>query len=160
MKGIIFIMSFIFNSINAYVVPPVKTTPKFVQEAELKHGRVAMVSSLLIPLLDNVNPDVLGVNYVNSLDLGNQQLLLFVFGFSEFCQMLNAYEFPSNTNEWFKMKKDHVPGEYGFDPLEINKYNNSKSLKTNEMFVGRVAMVAVACQMANELLVGKPVLKF
>ncbi len=159
MYAIVFIMSFIFNSVNAYVVPPVMP-PKFVQEAELKHGRVAMLSSLLIPLLDNVEPGVLGVNYVNSLDLGNQQLLLFVFGFSEFCQMLNAYEFPNSTSDWFKMKEDHVPGEYGFDPLNIATYNNSESIKTNEMFAGRVAMVAVACQMANELIVGEPVLKF
>tara|TARA_B100000963_G_scaffold361845_1_gene400236 strand:- start:1965 stop:2426 length:462 start_codon:yes stop_codon:yes gene_type:complete len=153
-------MSFIINSINAYVVPPVKTTPKFVAESEIKHGRVAMVSSLLIPFLDNVKPDVLGVNYVNSLDIGTQQLLLFGFGFSEFCQLLNGYEFPNNTSQWFRMKEDHVPGDYGFDPFEFNKYNNSNSLKTNELFVGRVAMVAVACQMANELLVGEPVLKF
>jgi hypothetical protein len=44
--------------------------------------------------------------------------------------------------------------------LNIATYNNSETIKTNEMFVGRVAMVAVACQMANELLVGEPVLKF
>ena len=159
MRSIMFIMSFIFNSINAYVVPPVMP-PKFVQEAELKHGRVAMVSSLLIPLLDNVNPDVLGVNYVNSLDPGVQLLLLGIFGCSEVSQLMKAYEFPNNTSQWFKMKEDHVPGEYGFDPLNIATYNNSETIKTNEMFVGRVAMVAVACQMANELLVGEAVLKF
>ena len=146
----------LFNISAAYNV----VSPKFVQEAEIKHGRVAMLSSLAIPLLDNVEPGVLGVNYVNSLDLNNQQLLLFLFGFSEFCQMLNAYEFPNSTNDWFKMKKEHVPGEYGFDPLNIVMYNNSKSVKTNEMVVGRLAMIAVTCQMANELLVGEPVLKF
>jgi uncharacterized protein YacL len=159
MKSIIFIMSFIFNSINAYVVPPVMP-PKFIQEAELKHGRVAMVSSLLIPLLDNVNLDVLGVNYVNSLEPVVQVVLLSIFGFSEVAQLMTAYEFPSNTSKWFKMKEKHVPGEYGFDPLNIAEYNNSESIKTNEMFVGRVAMVVVACQMANELLVGEPVLKY
>lgn len=159
MYGIIFIISFIFNSVNAYVVPPVMP-PKFVQEAELKHGRVAMVSSLLIPLLDNVNPDVLGVNYVNSLSPGVQALLLGIFGCSEVAQLMKAYESPDNTTQWFKMKEDHVPGEYGFDPLNIATYNNSETIKTNEMFVGRVAMLAVTCQMVNELLVGEPVLKF
>ena len=147
---------FLFNISTAYNV----ISPKFIQEAEIKHGRVAMLSSLFIPLLDNVKPDTLGVNFVNSLEPSTQQLLLFVVGFSEFCQLSNSYEFPTNTDKWFKMKNDHVPGDYGFDPLEIVKYNNSKSLKTNEMFAGRVAMVAVACQMANELLVGEPVLKF
>ena len=156
MYKIILNLFFIINTVSGYTTVP----SKFIKEAEIKHGRVAMASSLLIPLLDNVKPDTLGVNFVNSLEPSTQQLLLFVVGFSEFCQLLNAYEFPTNTDKWFKMKNDHVPGDYGFDPLEIVKYNNSKSLKTNEMFAGRVAMVAVACQMANELLVGKPVLKF
>lgn len=151
-KGV-FNLFILFNVISGYNVG----STKFVKEAEIKHGRVAMVSSLLIPLLDNVEPGVLGVNYVNSLDLGTQQLLLFGFGFSEFCQMLSAYEFPMDTSSWFKMKEDHVPGDYGFDPLELNKYNNSKSLKTNELFVGRVAMLGVACEMLNELGAGNPV---
>ena len=153
MNKTVFNLFILFNATYAYKVG----TTKFVNEAEIKHGRVAMVSSLLIPILDNVKPDVLGVNYVNSLDIGTQQLLLFGFGFSEFCQMLSAYEFPSNTSSWFKMKENHVPGDYGFDPLGINNYNNSNSVKTNELFVGRVAMLGVVCEMLNELGAGNPV---
>ena len=60
------------------------TASKFTREAEIKHGRVAMVSSLAIPLLDTLNPEVLGVNYVNSLDPTLQLGLLAVVGCSEF----------------------------------------------------------------------------
>jgi len=147
---------FMINIVSGYTIVP----SKFVKEAEIKHGRVAMVSSIVIPLLDNVKPDTLGVNFVNSLEPSTQQLLLFGVGFSEFCQLLNAYEFPSKTDKWFNMKEDHTPGEYRFDPLEISKYNNSKSLKKNELVIGRVAMIAVTCQMVNELLLHEPVLKF
>ncbi len=153
MNKTVFNLFILFNIISGYNLG----STKFVKEAEIKHGRVAMVSSLLIPLLDNVEPGVLGVNYVNSLDLGTQQLLLFGFGFSEFCQMLSAYEFPMNTSSWFKMKEDHTPGDYGFDPLELTNYSNSNSVKTNELFVGRVAMLAVVCEMLNELGAGNPV---
>jgi hypothetical protein len=57
------------------------------------------------------------------------------------------------------MKEDHAPGDYSFDPLNMNK-NNSTKLKTNELFVGRIAMVAALCELTNEFFVQEPVLKF
>jgi hypothetical protein len=41
----------------------------------------------------------------------------------------------------------------------MNK-NNSTKLKTNELFVGRIAMVAALCELTNEFFVQEPVLKF
>ena len=159
MHKVMLSLLFLLKSCYSYIVNVNTVSSKFVQEAEIKHGRVAMASSVLIPILDNVKPDTLGINFVNSLEPSTQQLLLFGVGFSEFCQLLNAYEFPSEPSDWFKIKEDHTPGEYGFDPLEINNYNNSKSLKKNELFVGRVAMLAVACQMSSEFFWQEPVLK-
>lgn len=157
--NIVFTIFLFINQVASYTVPP-STTSKFVQEAEIKHGRVAMVSSIVIPLLDNINPDVLGVNYVNSLDYGTQQLLLFSFGVSEICQLLNSYEFPSNTSNWFKIKEEHVPGDYKLDPLNILNDKNNVSVRKNEKLVGRLAMLAVSCQMLSELVTNEPILKF
>ena len=108
-----------------------------------------MVSSVLIPFLDNVKPDTLGINFVNSLDPNVQLGLLGIVGCSEFGQMLTAYNFPEDPSKWFTMKEDHEPGDYSFDPLNLNK-NNSTKLKTNELFVGRIAMVAALCELTNE----------
>ena len=159
MHKVLFSLLLLLKSCYSYSVNVNTVSSKFVQEVEIKHGRVAMASSVLIPILDNVKPDTLGINFVNSLEPSTQQLLLFGVGFSEFCQLLNAYEFPNEPSDWFKIKEDHTPGEYGFDPLEINNYNNSKSLKKNELFVGRVAMLAVACQMSSEFFWQERVLK-
>lgn len=145
----------LFNISSAYNV----VSSKFVQEAEIKHGRVAMVSSALIPFLDTVKPGTLGVNFVNSLDPNVQLGLLGIVGCSEFGQMLTAYNFPEDPSKWFTMKEDHTPGDYSFDPLNLNK-NNSTKLKTNELFVGRIAMVAALCELTNEFFVQEPVLKF
>ena len=145
----------LFNISSAYNV----VSSKFVQEAEIKHGRVAMVSSVLIPILDNVKPDTLGINFVNSLDPNVQLGLLGIVGCSEFGQMLTSYNFPDDASKWFTMKEDHTPGDYSFDPLNLNK-NNSTKLKTNELFVGRIAMIAALCELTNEFFVQEPVLKF
>ncbi len=129
------------------------TVSKFTREAEIKHGRVAMVSSLAIPLLDTLNPEVLGVNYVNSLDPILQLGLLAVVGCSEFAQLNYAYNFPDEVSNWFSLKDDHTPGDYNFNPL------NLPGKPTDELFIGRIAMISVVCEMANELSVGEPILK-
>jgi hypothetical protein len=140
---------------NAYNILPAK----FIREAEIKHGRVAMLSSLTIPLLDNVKPETLGVNFVSSLDPSVQWTLLGLVGCSEFAQIFKAYSFPSDTNDLFKFKSNHEPGNYSFDPLNILTNKNEERLKANEKFIGRLAMIATVCEMANELGTNTPVLK-
>ena len=130
------------------------TPPKFVREAEIKHGRVAMLSSVAIPVLDHVSPDILGVNFVNSLDSPVQLGLLGIVGVSEVAQIFKAYNFPNEVSDWFTMKDSHEPGNYSFDPLGISK---GKDLTSNEMFIGRLAMIGVAIEMAQELGVGEKV---
>lgn len=147
-------LSLLLSSAYCYKFPA-----KFIKEAEIKHGRVAMVSSLAIPILDNVNSDTLGVNYVNSLDAGTQQLMLFIFGVSEFCQMVKAYEFPYNSSNWFNMNNNHIPGDYNFDPLNILNSKNTNSTKNNELQIGRLAMLTVFGQMFCELSFQEPVFK-
>ena len=144
MKNLIYSL---IPTVGAYNILP----SKFIREAEIKHGRVAMVSSIAIPILDTVSPDGLGINFVNNMPNENLILLLGIFRCSEFSLMIKAYNFPSDTDAWFTFKNTHEPGDYNFNPMNLT------AKPENEMFIGRLAMVAVVCEMTNELLAGNPV---
>lgn len=133
------------------VTVDINTIPKFVKEAEIKHGRVAMLSSVAIPFLDNVNEGVLGINFMNSLDPAYQITCLGIFGCSEISQIIKSYKFPNSVKDWFVLKDEHEPGNYNFDPLNISNDKNAQTILKNEMFVGRLSMLAVACEFAKEL---------
>ena len=133
---------------------------KFIQEAEIKHGRTAMLAMPSLVTLEVLDHSELGINQLASTPLENQLLLLGIFACSEISQMLKAYEFPTSVESWFNMKNDHTPGDYNFDPLNISSVDNINTLKTNEKFVGRLAMLSSFGFICNELVTGNPTVSF
>lgn len=129
---------------------------KFIREAEIKHGRTAMLAMPTLIGLEIFDHSTLGINQLASTPVENQLLLLGIFGCSEVSQMLKAYEFPSSVDTWFNMKNNHTPGDYNFDPLNISNPDNIDMLKTNEKFVGRLAMLSSFGFICNELVTGTP----
>ena len=82
----------------------------FFREAELKHGRIGMVASVTIPLVDQVS----GKHAIFEFQHLRPDVQLSVVGFmlvAEFASMLSGWEDP--TKKPFSLRDDYQPGDWG-----------------------------------------------
>lgn len=133
----------------------------FYREVELKHGRVGMLASLGFLVGENFHP-LFGGNIDVPGYVAFQQTPLQTFWpavviaiaipetFSVF-----TFDNPAYGGPW-TMKKGRVPGDFGFDPLGLKPQDPKefKEMQTKEINNGRLAMIAAAGMIAQELVSG------
>ena len=149
---------------------------KKFREAELKHGRVAMVAVLGIFVGENFNPlfqnQISGpaIYQFQQADKLNTYLWVFVlFGIAivEALGISRGWESPEETairgsnSPVAELKENYVNGDLGFDPLGLKPSDPKEFdlIRTKEINNGRLAMLAVAGIIAQELVNGKGVLQ-
>jgi len=135
---------------------------RFYREVEVKHGRIAMLAALGFPLAEQFHP-LFGGNIDVPSYIAFQQTPLqtfwpaVVFGIAviEVFSIFPAFENP-NVEGW-AIKSSHVAGDYGFDPLGLKPTEPAAlaEMQTKEINNGRLAMIAIAGMVMQELVTGQ-----
>jgi len=132
---------------------------KRFREAELTHGRVAMLAALgwvvgeewspIFPTLNGVNSFV-KFQRVEEIFPAFWEFILTAIAICEAYRIAVGWADPRGTSQ---IKDDYFPGDLGFDPLNLLSSKSEEEifdLKTKELNNGRLAMIAVVAFAAQE----------
>merc|ERR1719164_320220 len=138
---------------------------RFYREVELKHCRVAMLAALGFPLAEQFHPLFGGgVDVPSYLAFQQTPLQTFwpavVFTISV-AEVFSVFTFqnPAGSQPW-SISLDHEAGDFGFDPLGLKPTSAAElsEMQTKELNNGRLAMIAIAGMVAQELVSGQKLL--
>jgi len=141
----------------------------FYREVELKHGRVCMVASLGILVAEKFHP-LFGGDIDVPAAFAFQQTPLETFWPAVIAaiaipELFSVFTFKDPTNylsgggPLWMMNEDRVPGDLGYDPLGIKPTDPAefREMQNKEINNGRLAMIATAGMIAQELATGQKV---
>jgi len=136
---------------------------KFFREVELKHGRVAMLAALGFPLAENFHPlfggEIDVPSYVAFQETPLQTFWPLVTAVIAVFEVFSIFSFnsPIDGGEMWSIRADYDNGDLGFDPLRLRpeSADEFKELQTKELNNGRLAMIAMAGMIAQELVTGQ-----
>jgi hypothetical protein len=145
-----------------------EATMKRYREAELTHGRVAMLATVGFLVGEKVegssflfDSQITGpaITHLSQVPVGFWIALTVVIGATEQLRATIGWVEPENVPvaKPGLLRVDYTPGDIGFDPLGLKPSDPEelKIMQTKELQNGRLAMLAAAGFMAQELADGK-----
>merc|ERR1719498_1405401 len=135
---------------------------RFFREAEIKHGRVAMLAATGYLVAESFHPlfggDIDGPSFdaFQATPLQNLWIpIVAALGLIETRAISTfkkpGFNIPKGTNLW-QMKDGHEPGDLGFDPLNLKPTDPAKLRRKQEVELsnGRLAMLSIAGMVTQE----------
>lgn len=138
------------------------------RESEIKHGRLAMLGTVGWPLAEIYHPSLSKIiNSDNLLTATGKVPSLLNGGLEKISpNFLVSIIIFAITIESANIVKNYdiesIPGDLGFDPLNIYRKNNVKNkreLELKELNNGRVAMLVILYFVIKELITNTPVIR-
>jgi hypothetical protein len=137
---------------------------RFYREVELKHGRLAMLAALGILVAEQFHPMWGGNINVPAYVAFKETPLQTYWGATILAiaipEIFTIATFKSpfgEEGETWAIRSDYEPGSLGFDPLGLKPEDTMelREMQTKELNNGRLAMLAAAGMIAQELVTGK-----
>jgi len=133
---------------------------RFYREAELKHGRVAMLASLGFLVGEQFHP-LFGGNidvpsYIAFQETPLQGSFFPVVLSLAIFEVFSVFSFENPKDGMWSIKSDHTAGDLGFDPLGLKPTDPAElmDMQNKELNNGRLAMLAIAGMVGQELASG------
>jgi len=145
---------------------------KRYREAEVTHGRVCMLASVGMIVGENFNPLFDGkitgpaINQFQQVPAPFWTALLAAVAAAELNRANIGWVNPvgkdtsPTADNIFALNDDYTPGDIGYDPLGLKPTVESelREMQTKELNNGRLAMIATAGMVVQELITQQPVL--
>ena len=148
-----------FDPLNFCSAERDEETIRFLREVEIKHARVAMLAALGFPVAEQFHPLFASddaPSYVAFQQTPLQTFWPVVVGVIAVAEVFSVFTFENPGTKLWGIRKDHVPGDLGFDPLGLKPSNAAAlaEMQTKELNNGRLAMIAIAGMVGQELATG------
>jgi hypothetical protein len=143
-----------------------EATLKRYREAEVTHGRVAMLAVVGFLVGEKVegssflfDSQITGpaINHLAQVPPIFFAALSLAIGAAELKRATIGFVEPDK--QVFTLREGYAPGDIGFDPLGLKDKFDIKTIQTKELQNGRLAMLAIAGFVAQELVDGKGILE-